>query len=186
MVRQGEQQPARIQGENTKDRAIPTRLDHMLGTAHGEVMRMMDAAPASYHRLILVVGPAGSGKTPVLRAVADGTGHPYITVNLDLSQCLLDVPERRRPLRALEVFSDIVRKADSAVVLLDNTELLFDASLKLEPLHCLQRISRQKTVVAAWNGALQNGRLVYAVPGHLEYRQYPAGDLMVVNLGATT
>jgi ATPase family associated with various cellular activities (AAA) len=185
MVRQGEQRPAEFQGKNTKDTAIPERLDHMLGTAHDEIARMIDDASASYYRLILVVGPAGSGKTRVLRAVAEGTGLPCITVSLELSQCLLDVPEQRRPLRALEVLSDIVGKAESAVVLLDDTELLFDASLKLEPLHCLQRISRQKTVVATWNGALQNGRLVYAVPGHPEYRQYPAGDLMVVNLGAT-
>ena len=39
---------------------------------------------------------------------------------------------------------------------------------------------RNRTVVAAWNGTLDNGHLLYATPGHPEYRHYPARDLVVV------
>jgi hypothetical protein len=55
-------------------------------------------------------------------------------------------------------------------VLLDNLELLFDISLKLDPLRCLQDLARDKTIVAAWNGTVTAGHLTYATPDHPEYR----------------
>jgi len=41
------------------------------------------------------------------------------------------------------------------VVLLDNVEVLFDVSLKQDPLRLLQGLSRNKTVVAAWSGEIR-------------------------------
>ena len=48
----------------------------------------------------------------------------------------------------------------------------------------LQGLSRNKTVVAAWTGVLEDGKLRYAAPGHPEHRQYSVGDLLVVPLQA--
>jgi hypothetical protein len=90
------------------------------------------------------------------------------------------------------------------VVLLDNIEILFDVSLKQDPLRLLQGLSRNKTVVAAWSGEIRTeGRelrteldtsydsshitqssslyLVYATPDHPEYKRYPVRDFLVVN-----
>ena len=36
------------------------------------------------------------------------------------------------------------------MILLDNIEVIFDVALKQDPLRLLQRLSRNKTVVAAW------------------------------------
>jgi hypothetical protein len=36
-------------------------------------------------------------------------------------------------------------------------------------------------VVAAWNGTIEQGYLIYAMPDHPEYRRYPAGDLLVMS-----
>ena len=65
-------------------------------------------------------------------------------------------------------------------MLLDNIELLFDASLALDPLRLLEEISRNWTLVVAWPGHVEGGWLIYARPGHPEYRRYPVGDLMIV------
>ncbi len=39
------------------------------------------------------------------------------------------------------------------VVLLDNLEILFDTALEVEPLRLLQVSSRNRTIVASWNGS---------------------------------
>jgi ABC-type lipoprotein export system ATPase subunit len=135
-----------------------------------------------YHRLIFVVGPAGSGKTQVLRGVSERTSGSLVNVNLKLSQGLLDLSERRRALQAPRILSDIIVRAPNEPILLDNIEILFDVHLQLDPLKLLQKESRNKTIVAAWNGSVSGGELRYAEPWHSEYRHYPIGDFLFVSL----
>ena len=143
-------------------------------------------ATALYHRLVLVVGPVGAGKTAALEAARKRTGAPLGNLGLELSRRMLDLTAGQRPLQLrplLEKWMETMGAA-SEVVLLDNTELLFDASLKQDPLPLLQSLSRNKTLVAAWTGALEGGKLRYAAAGHPEHRQYPARDLLAVPLQA--
>jgi hypothetical protein len=60
-------------------------------------------------------------------------------------------------------------------------EVLFDVSLKQDPLRLLQGLSRNKTVVAAWSGSIDGEHMVYATPDHSEYKRYPIRDSPVVN-----
>ena len=134
------------------------------------------------NQLVLIVGPRGSGKTLALRAVAEQAGYPYLGVGLALSEDLLDVPPTERPFRVSPALDKLVDK-HGPVVLLDNLEILFEPTLQLNPLSLLQTLSRSRTVVAAWNGALTGSTLTHAEPGHREYRTYPRGQLVVVALG---
>jgi hypothetical protein len=148
-----------------------------------QIVRLAGDAADLYYRLLLVVAPAGSGKTAALRAVAARPGFRYVNLNLELSRGLLQVAERDRGAAVPRLLEDIVAQDGARVVLLDNIEILFDTTLKVDPLRALQRVSRNHTIVAAWNGALEKGRLVYAEPGHAEYRQYPAQELLVIASG---
>ncbi len=185
-----------------------------------QILRKIDKARALYHRLILIVGPTGSGKTSALQTVSAATSASLINVNLELSRRMLDLTERQRALQLPRLLGQIVDEATGGVpsafpaaqaelVLLDNIEILFDVHLKQDPLRLLQGLSRNKTVVAAWNGKIRaEGRgpriepsadidvalstqssalyLTYAVPGHPEYRYYPIRDFLVVSSEATT
>ncbi len=51
-----------------------------------------------YFRPILMVGPAGSGKTPVLQEVLARASAPLVNVNIELSRRMLDLTERKRAL----------------------------------------------------------------------------------------
>jgi hypothetical protein len=145
----------------------------------GAILSFVDAARDLYHRLVLVVGPSGSGKTATLRAVAVHAGAPVLNLNLELSRGLLDVTARQRLLEVPRVLDDLIGR-DRPLVLLDNTELLFDPTLGQDPLALLQGASRNRTIVAAWNGTVDNGYLSYAEPGHPEYRRYPQAGLVIV------
>lgn len=147
-----------------------------------QILNTLEGAAGLYHRLILVVGPAGAGKTVALQKVKAGTEAPIVNVNLELSRLMLDLTERQRILQLPHLLGALVHKAKSDVVMLDNIEVLFDVALKQDPLRLLQGVSRSKTIVAAWSGALEGGHVTYATPDHHEYRRYPLKDLLVLTL----
>ena len=143
-------------------------------------------AESLYHRLVLVVGAGGSGQASALRDIAECMDAPLVNVGLELSRRLLDLTERQRRIRAPELLGRIVTETASDIVLLDNVELLFDVALHQNPLGLLQRLSRRRTVVATWNGSMEDGHIVYAVPGHPEYRRYPVDGFLVVGAEAVS
>lgn len=146
-----------------------------------QVIEMLGQARELYHRLVLLVGPAGAGKTAALQGVRARLDVPSLSVNLQLSLRLLDLAERQRTLHIHELLTEIVDVANAEATLLDNIEILFDVKLKQDPLRLLQGLSRNRTMVAAWNGEAARGRLTYAVPGHPEFRQYPTDELLIVS-----
>ena len=132
-----------------------------------------------YHRLMLVVAHAGSGKTRALQEVHQRISAPLINVNLELSRRMLDLTERQRALQLPRLLGEIVNETEGDVALLDNIEILFDVALKQDPLRLLQGLSRNQTIVVSWNGSIENDSLTYAVPGHPEYMRYSSRDLLI-------
>lgn len=160
---------------------------HSTSGLFGEQIRhLIPKATELYHRLILVVAPAGAGKSEALRGVAERPGAPLVDLNLELSRRLLELTERQRKLQASRLVGELVaeaaaREGANGVVLLDNTEILFDVSLAIDPLRLLEDVSRNWTLVVAWRGHVDGDHLEYACPGHPEYRRYLTGDLMIVS-----
>lgn len=150
------------------------------------VVDKMRQAEDRYHRLVLVVGPAGAGKTRVLESVSERIAAPLVNVSLELSRQMLELPAAQRDSRARRLLESCVEnRGDGAdAVLLDNTELLFEASLRQDPLRLLQGLSRNKTVVSAWTGAFEGDALLYATLGHPECRRYANEGFLAVNLQA--
>lgn len=157
----------------------------MAKTVHDQVMRSLQEVEGLYHRLVLVVGSAGAGKTDVLRAIAKELGATVTNVNLQLASELLELTAKQRSVRLPGILNEMIDQLKSPLVL-DNLEILFDKSLHQDPLRLLQGLSRNRTVVAAWNGSLPSGRLQYAEPGHPEYRSYDTVDVILVDLEGKT
>jgi hypothetical protein len=145
------------------------------------IVERIGQAAELYHRLVMLVAPAGAGKTAALQDVHERTAAPLFNVNLELSRRMLDLTERQRALQLPRLLLEIVGASATDVVLLDNIEVLFDISLKQDPLRLLQGLSRNRTVVAAWSGYIEGNNMVYATPDHPEYRRYPVRDFLVVN-----
>ena len=149
-----------------------------------EVSEKIKHAEGLYHRLVLVVGSEGKGKTDALKEVADRIGAPLININLELSRRMLDLTERQRTLQVQPLLDRIVAERESDVVLLDTIEILFDVALEQNPLSLLQSLSRSRTVAAAWNGSIEDNHIHYAAPGHPEYRRYPMDGILAATTGA--
>jgi len=93
---------------------------------------------------------------------------------------MLDLTERQRTLQLPRLLAEILTLSTTEVILLDNIEILFDVSLKQDPLRLLQGLSRNKTLVVAWSGSINKGHMIYATPDHPEYRRYPIQDFLIV------
>lgn len=144
-----------------------------------DLKKQIEAAQSRYYRLVLLVGPATSGKTRSLLQLSGETGYPYVNLNLELSQKLLEYPGRLRALRLPRIVETIIDDTGKDTVLLDNTEMLFDPALQQDPLRLLQHVSRSRTIVAAWSGRFKGGALIYAEPDHPEYRKYSEVDALI-------
>ncbi len=140
-------------------------------------------AEGMYSRLVLVVGPQGSGKTRALLVLAAEKGWPRINLNLELAKALIDLTVKQRSVRVPGLLDDFLRQAGQDVVLLDNTEMLFSPELAQDPLRLLQSLSRNRTVVATWSGTYDGKHLSYAEPGHVEARRYLSPDATIVPVG---
>ena len=135
-----------------------------------------------YHRLVLLIGASGAGKTGLLRSIAGSEGHAYLNVNLLLSQRMVELTKAQRARQADRLMEELIDSQATEVVILDNLEILFDPALKLDPLRLLQGVSRNRTIVASWNGSYGEGTLTYAKPDHHEYRSYRELDAITVPL----
>jgi ABC-type hemin transport system ATPase subunit len=131
-----------------------------------------------YHRLVLVVGPAGTGKTSALQEVAGHVDTPLVNINLELSRRLLDLTERQRTLQLQRLLHQVVAQSEGGTVLLDNIEILFDVALRQNPLRLLQGLSRNRTIGTTWSGSIEDSHLVYAAPHHPEVSTLRGGRLV--------
>ena len=153
----------------------------MTGSVFQAILDALRSADDLYHRLVLLVGREGTGKTSVLRAVAAEFGADVVNANLELSKELLELTARQRILNLPKVLDRVIEHRTPPVIL-DNLEILFDKSLGQDPLRLLQGVSRNRTVLASWSGTFAGDRLVYAEPGHPEYRVYDSPDAQIVHM----
>lgn len=135
----------------------------------------------NYYRLVLLIGESESGKTKALNRLSDKIGVPVLNLNLWLSELLLELTPTQRSLQLPKILQNLIHETGTTIIL-DNTEILFDASLKQDPLKLLQGISRNKTIIASWNGKEENKNLHYAEVNHPEYRVYELMDFLTVNM----
>jgi len=78
---------------------------------------------------------------------------------------------------------DRVRSTPSSPILLSDIDLLFEPSLKLDPLILFQRASRFNRLVVLWPGTYSQEKVLsYAVPEHNHYRTWRNPDADVFPL----
>ena len=140
---------------------------------------LVDDIASLNSKLVLVVGPPGSGKSGLLSQLSERKDTPVLNVGAALGRQLLAIPSTRRHLQAAGLLKDLADEtACQGMLLLDNIELLFDRTLQLNPLDLLKRHAHVRRVIAVWPGKLRECRLSYAATGHPEHRDYGIDGLV--------
>jgi ABC-type uncharacterized transport system ATPase component len=150
-----------------------------------QLEQAIQQAASQYFRLVILVGAPGSGKTAALQAVAKKLGCEQVNVNLELSKRMLELTRTQRVRQVERLLKEVIAAQAGDVVLLDNLEILFDTGLEVEPLRLLQVSSRNRTIVATWNGSYRDGTLTYAEPGHPEFVQFKQTEAIILPVSAS-
>lgn len=142
-----------------------------------KLKHLVDEAGALQSKLVLLIGPPRSGKTALLRILAQSKGVTPLNVGAELGGRLAGMLQRQRHLQTTTILRELAdQHAPGDLLLLDNIELLFDRSLQLNPLDLLKRHAHARRVVAVWpcelQGDTRTGRLTYADMGHPEHQDY--------------
>lgn len=150
-----------------------------------KVREAIQQSANQYFRLVILAGLPGSGKTAALQSLAHQAACQIVNVNLELSRKMLELTRTQRSRQVERLLKEVIAAAPGDVVLLDNLEILFDTALEVEPLRLLQISSRNRTLVATWNGTCLDGTLTYAEPGHPEFAQFKHVDAVVIPVGTS-
>jgi len=143
---------------------------------------------ADRHKLVLLLGDFGSGKTRVLKQLAAEMSGEYIALNLALTERLLARPRRDYAdgVTAHGLIDALCDECspDKRLLCVDNVEVLFSPELgKLNPVDTFKRIARERPVVLALPVRRQGGMAVYSAGGRADYMQIPLEDYGVVEIG---
>ena len=145
------------------------------------IAEQVELAASSFYRLVVVAGLPGSGKTRAFKQHQETKGWSLLNLNKVLSERLLDLTSKQRRLRTADIIRGLIEEQGSqTVTMLDNISLLFHPTLQQEPMLALQRASRNHTVIAAWQGEVVAGKLIYGSPEHPEYRRLDVMDIQIV------
>lgn len=135
--------------------------------------RLTDDVAVLHSKLIVIVGVSGAGKSALLANLGGRHDAHVLNVGSELSRQLAARPAKQRALAVPTILRDLADEhAAGDLLLLDNIELLFDRTLRLDPLDLLKQLARSRRVVAVWPGELRDGRLIYAEMGHPEHQDY--------------
>lgn len=157
----------------------PVSQLHSSNPALDRLVRLVAEVGDLQSKLILLAG--NGGKTKLLRSLGERLQSLPVNVGVKLGQRLAATPVFERGFSANELLRDITVSARSnAPLLLDNLEVLFEPSLKINPLDLIKRLAHARSVVAVWPGELRDDRLVYARLGHPEYRDYTRDGIVVL------
>lgn len=159
----------------------------MIGAAQGEVFGSHELDRLA--QLVVEIGDiqsklillAGNGsKTRLLRQLAQRLCIAPFNVGVTLGHRLATTPVAERGFSTNELLREITDSArGNASLLLDNLEVMFEPSLKINPLDIIKRLAHSRRVVAVWPGEQRDNHLVYARMGHPEYRDYTPDGVVV-------
>ena len=145
--------------------------------------RLVGDVGAVHSKLILLVGSPRAGKTALLGKLGELRNVTPLNVGTEVAGQLSVCPQKQRHLQASTILRELADKhAVDNLLLIDNIELLFDRSLKLDPLDLLKRHAHARRVVAVWPGELRDGRLTYAAMGHPEYQNFAVDGVVTFEI----
>lgn len=143
-----------------------------------ECLREVEHMP---NKLVLIVGKAGAGKSKILRELADMKGCRYLDCKFLITDDLIDLVPKVRQQQAPGIMDEVLSGFSVETFLLDRIELFFKPVLCLEPLNLLKQLSRKYSLVVAWPGKYEDGKLIFQ-DWKLDSHTYDAKGIRIIEL----
>lgn len=152
--------------------------------------RLVDAVTTvsgDRHKLVILLGAFGSGKTAILRASTSQIDGIYINLNLNLTERLLTLPRSSYAdgvtvPRLIDELCDEL-SPDGRPLLVDNVELLFSPELgRINPVDTFKRVARQRPVILALPARRQEMHAEYSALGRADHMLMPLEDFTMLEM----
>jgi hypothetical protein len=183
MVDPGEQAPAAsVQGQGQGSMRIVQLADHRRPERQDGLSDGLPASRADRFANVTRDRPQKESSTQDTNGwtgIMAALGTTPFNLGLLLSQSLLEVEPRFRPLEVHDLIMRMIRSAEGDLVAFDHAEILFQRDLQLDPLRMLLQHSRNKVLIVRWPGVFSGDKLIYGEPHHPEYRCYENVDAVV-------
>ena len=152
-----------------------------------KVLETVTGVAHDRHKLVILLGIFGSGKTKILKQIEAESDAVYINLNLELSERFLQMPASKVSdgVSVHALIDDICDKFSQGgkTLLIDNVELLFSPELsKINPVDTFKRISRQRPVVLALPAVRQGNLAIYSTPNSADYFPIPLEDFVFIEI----
>ena len=108
-----------------------------------------------------------------------GLGLSHINISKGLSTSLMTVSASERSRFSQKWLIDTLTIFQNGPVLCTRPDLLFDPSLKIDPLSLIRQAARIKQVIVLWPGEYSANTLSYAVPEHHHFRTWKVTDSLL-------
>lgn len=107
---------------------------------------------------------------------------PCVSVNKDLSKSLIGQPNANHSRDTLNWISLKIKEIDKEPLLLQDFDLIFDPTLKLDPLVVFRQTSKNKKLLVLWPGNFNNNILSYASPEHAHFRTWANPGVEIIHV----
>ena len=121
------------------------------------------------HKLLLLIGRPGSGKSKFLYNYSREKGIPILNLDNILGE---KIPEGKDANYVYAFTQGFLSTYTPEEILLDKKKILYQKDSNIDLLDFLRELSQSKTVVATWNGYTENGKLIHvcdAIGRTIEY-----------------
>lgn len=152
---------------------LPTSLQDKIA----ELASLANAACSAHYRLVWLVGASAGDRSVLLRVFSNSEEGTLLDIGQAMSKALLEIPASLRPASVEECFSDLLDTAESRLVCLDRLEILFEPSLRLDPVELVKGASRHQTIIASWPGRKEGRSFVFGPEGHPAHFLIPSERL---------
>ena len=143
--------------------------------------QILSDASKKYHRLVIILGLPNTGKTKKLKKFMEYANIAYINLNHILSEKLLNFSSNEQQYNVDDIINSILDQYRNKILLIDNTEIMFDPNLNLDVLNLFKRISRHQTCIITWTGSISDGKLRFSESGYWGSKtSYELGDIEII------
>lgn len=121
------------------------------------------------HKLLLLIGRPGSGKSKFLYNYSKEKGIPILNLDNILGE---KIPEGKDSNYVYAFTQGFLSTYTPEEILLDKKKILYQKDSDIDLLDFLKELAQSKTVVATWNGYTENGKLIHvcdAIGRTIEY-----------------
>ena len=115
---------------------------------------------AAAEKLVVVTGKPGSGKSKILRELADTQKWQYVDCkDLVTPADLHGIQAEEKNAKAVEIMKNVFDNYKGSVLLLDKLQTLFSPAMGLDVMQVMKQASASKPLVVAWPGYYENNQL---------------------------